>query len=148
MFPRTHIPRDACFPAHISLIIHILQVIVMRVSPGILFPTIFMQILMQIDSAPHDHADIGSGLQAIIIEFDECFTAEKLRMVICTIIGCSNRSRRDEVRFFRLPAVVKHQGEQMFSVTTKQRCTWLKAISRDDLTEDKLSNVFVARDAF
>ena len=64
-------------------------------------------------------------------------------MVICAIIGCSNRSGRDKVRFFRLPAVVKHQGEQMFSVTTKQRCTWLKAISRDDLTEDKLSNVFV-----
>ena len=38
VFPRTHIPRDACLPAHISLIIHILQVIVMRVSPGILFP--------------------------------------------------------------------------------------------------------------
>ena len=64
-------------------------------------------------------------------------------MVICAIIGCSNRSGRDKVRFFRLPAVVKHQGEQMFSVTTKQRCAWLKAISRDDLTEDKLSNVFV-----
>ena len=38
VFPRTHIPRDACFSAHISLNIHILQVIVMRVSPGILFP--------------------------------------------------------------------------------------------------------------
>ena len=62
---------------------------------------------------------------------------------MCAIFGCSNRSGRDKVRFFRLPAVVKHQGEQMFSVTTKQRCAWLKAISRDDLTEDKLSNVFV-----
>ena len=38
VFSRTHIPRDACFPAHISLNIHILQVIVMRVSKGILFP--------------------------------------------------------------------------------------------------------------
>ena len=64
-------------------------------------------------------------------------------MVICAIFGCSNRSGRDKVRFFHLPAVVKHQGEQMFSVTTKQRCAWLKAISRDDLTDDKLSNVFV-----
>ena len=64
-------------------------------------------------------------------------------MVICAIIGCSNRSGRDKVRFFRLPAVVKHQGEQMFSIMTQQRCAWLKAISRDDLTEAKLSNVFV-----
>ena len=38
VFSHTHIPGDACFPAHILLIIHILQVIVMRVSPGILFP--------------------------------------------------------------------------------------------------------------
>ena len=64
-------------------------------------------------------------------------------MVICVIIGCSNMSGRDKVRFFRLPAIVKYQGEQMFSITTKQRCAWLKAISRDDLTEDQVSNIFV-----
>ena len=55
VFLRTRIPRDTCFPAHISLIIHILLVIVMCASPGILFPD---QILMQIDSAAHDHAEI------------------------------------------------------------------------------------------
>ena len=38
LFPRTHIPRDACFPAHISLTHLVLQVIVKCVSPGILFP--------------------------------------------------------------------------------------------------------------
>ena len=32
------IPRDACFPAHISLMSYVLQVIVIRVSPGIMFP--------------------------------------------------------------------------------------------------------------
>ena len=35
---RTHIPRDACFPEHISLTHLSLQVIVIYVSPGILFP--------------------------------------------------------------------------------------------------------------
>ena len=69
-------------------------------------------------------------------------------MVICAIIGCSNRSGRDKVRFFRLPAVVKHQGEQMRSITTMQHCAWLKAISRDDLTKDKLSNIFVCEKHF
>ena len=69
-------------------------------------------------------------------------------MVICAIIGCSNRSGRDKVRFFQLPAVVKHQGEQMCSITTMQRCAWLKVISRDGLTEDKLSNVFVCEKHF
>ena len=38
VFPRTHIPRDACFPAHILLMSYVLQVIVIRVSPGIMFP--------------------------------------------------------------------------------------------------------------
>ena len=37
---RTYIPRDACFPAHISLTHLCLQVIVIYVSPGILFPRI------------------------------------------------------------------------------------------------------------
>lgn len=69
-------------------------------------------------------------------------------MVICAIIGCSNRSDRDNVHFYRLPAIVKHQGEQMLSITTKQRCAWLKAISRADLTGDKLSNVFVCEEHF
>ena len=76
-------------------------------------------------------------------------------MVICAIIGCSNRSGRDKVRFFRLPAVVEGQGEQMRSITEAQRraCNWLKAISRDDLTvhdltDKKLSNVFVCEEHF
>ena len=38
VFHRTHIPRDACFPAHIPLTSYVLQVIVIRVSPGIMFP--------------------------------------------------------------------------------------------------------------
>ena len=74
-------------------------------------------------------------------------------MVICAIIGCSNRSGRDKVRFFRLPAVVEGQGEQMHSITEAQRRAWLKAISRDDLTvhdltDKKLSNVFVCEEHF
>ena len=35
--------------------------------------------------------------------------------MICAMIGCSNRSDRDDVRFFRLPKVVTCRGEQMFS---------------------------------
>ena len=47
------------------------------------------------------------------------------------------------MRFFRLPAVVTNQGEQMISLTTERRRAWLQAISREDLTEEKLANVFV-----
>lgn len=69
-------------------------------------------------------------------------------MVICSMIGCSNRSGRDKVRFFRLPKVVEWQGEHTRDITTRQRCAWLKAISREDLTEDKLSNVYVCERHF
>ena len=71
-------------------------------------------------------------------------------MVICAIVGCSNRSGRDKVRFgrdkvtfHRLPAIVKHQGPQMLEITTERRKAWLAAISREDLKGKKLNNVFV-----
>ena len=47
------------------------------------------------------------------------------RMVICAMIGCSNRSGRDEVRFFRLPKIVSDRGEQMLSVTMQRQLAWL-----------------------
>ena len=69
-------------------------------------------------------------------------------MVICAIVGCSNRSGRDKVRFFRLPAIVEGQGEQMRSIKEAQRRAWLKAISRADLTEKNLANIFVCEEHF
>ena len=69
-------------------------------------------------------------------------------MVICAIVGCSNRSGRDKSSFFRLPAVIKHQGQQMFEITTERRKAWLAAICRADMTADKLENVFVCQKHF
>ena len=68
--------------------------------------------------------------------------------MICVMIGCSNRSDRDGVRFFKLPKVVTDRGEQMLTLTTERQLAWLKAISRDDLTKEKLSNVFVCERHF
>ena len=45
---RTHIPRDACVPAHISLTHLCLQVIVIYVSPGILFPRLCCEVAIAI----------------------------------------------------------------------------------------------------
>ena len=69
-------------------------------------------------------------------------------MVICAMIGCSNWSDRDDVRFFQLPKVVTDRGEQMLSLTTEQQLAWLRAISRNDITKEKLSNVFVCERHF
>ena len=68
-------------------------------------------------------------------------------MVICAMIGCSNRFGRDKIRF-HLPAVVQGQGKQMHSITKAQRRAWLKAIYRDDLTADKLVNAFISEEHF
>ena len=66
-------------------------------------------------------------------------------MVFCAILNYSNRSGRDRPKchFFRLPAVIEHQGEQMFQLSSERWHTWLKAILREDLNGKNLDNVFV-----
>ena len=63
-------------------------------------------------------------------------------MVICVIVGCSNRSDRksdrdtpdeDKVRFFSIPAVTYHQGKDDYELRKKRRDGFLAAISREDL---------------
>ena len=65
-------------------------------------------------------------------------------MVICAIVGCSNTSKRGKGnRFFRLPAVIAHQGEKAKEVSEKRRNLWLSCIHRLDLTPDKYSNTLI-----
>ena len=40
------------------------------------------------------------------------------------------------------------RGEQMLSLTAERQLAWLKAILRDDITKEKLSNVFVCERHF
>ena len=50
-------------------------------------------------------------------------------MVFCAVVDCANRSTRDkEKRFFRLPAVVCHQGEHTPQMSKKRREEWLAKI--------------------
>ena len=58
--------------------------------------------------------------------------------VFCAVVNCANRSTRDkEKRFFRLPAVVSHQGEQTLQMSKKRREEWLAKIRRDDLKPEQ-----------
>lgn len=57
----------------------------------------------------------------------------------CIVVGCGNRSNRDNVRFFAVPAIQKnkflvHKNE----LSIKRRERWLASIKREDLTESKL----------
>ena len=44
------------------------------------------------------------------------------------------------VKFSRVPKIVKNEREVIEKLTTRRRRAWISAISRDDLTDDKLEN--------
>ena len=47
----------------------------------------------------------------------------------CAVVGCGNRSDRDEgTRFFRLPSVITHQGEKTHDLSKNRRDLWLARI--------------------
>ena len=50
--------------------------------------------------------------------------------------------------FFRLPAVIEHQGEQMFQLSSERQHAWLKVIFLEDLNGKNLDNVFVLGEHF
>ena len=65
-------------------------------------------------------------------------------MVLCIVVGCSNRSGRDKgVSFYRIPVVrsaAAGRSPREVELSKARRAGFLAAISRDDLTESKLEN--------
>ena len=56
-----------------------------------------------------------------------------VEMVLCVVVGCGRKSgKRNTQGFFRIPSVVKHQGEEFEDLTTERRNSWISAISRGD----------------
>lgn len=57
----------------------------------------------------------------------------------CIVIGCTNRSNRDAVSFYAVPAILnfKHKVE-LNRLSQERREKWLAAIGRSDLTEGKI----------
>ena len=52
----------------------------------------------------------------------------------CAVVGCGKRGDRDKgTIFFRLPTVIKHQGEQTRLLSERRRREWLAAIRRQDI---------------
>ena len=53
----------------------------------------------------------------------------------CMIVGCGNDcAKRKDISFFRVPKVIKHQGEQTEKLSEERRRLWITAISRADIT--------------
>ena len=54
-------------------------------------------------------------------------------MVLCIVVGCGTKTgNKDGIGMFRIPSVVKNQGEQIEELTTTRREKWISAISRGD----------------
>lgn len=59
-------------------------------------------------------------------------------MVICAMVGCSNRTcwaKSTNRNFFRLPKIVEHQGQRTKELCERRRRLWLARINRSDLNE-------------
>ena len=70
-------------------------------------------------------------------------------MVLCIVVGYGTKTgNKDGIGMFRIPSVVKNQGEQMQELTTTRRERWISAISRGDTDHKKFMsykvNEFVA----
>ena len=65
-------------------------------------------------------------------------------MVICAIVGCCKNSKRVQgISFYRLSAVISHQGDRAQELSQKRRGLWLARIHRGDLGPEKYSNTRV-----
>ncbi len=69
-------------------------------------------------------------------------------MVICAVIHCENRSGRDKKRFFRLPSIISHQGDQAFELSRQRQTEWLARIKRKDIRPDQYNFTRVCGDHF
>ena len=62
-------------------------------------------------------------------------------MVLCIVVGCSQRSGRDkDVSVYRLPKVISNICSSILELSKKRRAGYVAAILRGDLTEKIMAN--------
>ncbi|KAF5271423.1 hypothetical protein FQR65_LT17613 [Abscondita terminalis] len=67
----------------------------------------------------------------------------------CCIVNCGSTGLRDNVRFFRIPAILRYKHKShLTELSTKRREKWLNAIKREDFPESKQKNASVCSKHF
>ena len=66
----------------------------------------------------------------------------------CCVIGCSNKSNKDDKSFFSIRQPIKRQGPQTFELSKERFTKWMAAISREDLNMDNLGSYRICSDHF
>ncbi len=70
-------------------------------------------------------------------------------MVLCAILLGGNRSTRDKDKsYYRLPAVISHQGSKTCELSKRRRDEWLVRIRREDITSKQYPEILVCSDHF
>ena len=67
---------------------------------------------------------------------------------VCAVCGCGNRGDRDKKGSFRLPAVIKNQGERTLQLSSFRHDKWLAALHREDLKPQNYPYYRVCSDHF
>ena len=88
---------------------------------------------------------VKSKKENYFVDILKCFV-----MVLCLIVGCSNKSGRSEnISIFRVPTVVINQGKDAEELSKQRRSLWISAISRNNITETiKKTTVYAANILF
>ncbi|KAF8792631.1 hypothetical protein HNY73_004203 [Argiope bruennichi] len=78
----------------------------------------------------------------LLIGADVAGETKCIKMVMCGMIGCSKRSGRDKVSFYRLPGTQRCSDPTKKELQLVRRAVWLTRICRKDLIDDekKLKN--------
>ena len=63
-----------------------------------------------------------------------------LTMVLCIVPGCSKRSGRDKVSFYRIPKIVSGRGIKKEQLSKRRRAGYLAAIRREGVTDKILTH--------
>lgn len=67
----------------------------------------------------------------------------------CSVVDCSNRGMRDNVRFFKIPRALNFKHKTYLNVLSSiRRKKWIFALKRNDLTETKLKYAQVCSNHF
>lgn len=67
----------------------------------------------------------------------------------CSVVDCSNRGMRDNVRFFKIPRALNFKHKTYLNVLSSiRRKKWILALKRNDLTETKLKYAQVCSNHF
>lgn len=50
------------------------------------------------------------------------------------------RAERDNVSFYRIPAILKNRGERLQALSEERRNAWVKALKRGQLTDQQFKH--------